>query len=257
VRQPLVPVVRRAHERLVGGVVGLGRAERAPAQRDVGDVAVVHRRPGARPRALEADPQVGGERQLQVMALRARRRLPVARPVVGPLHAGAPVVQDGLALHVHLHRAVHAADHPQQHVVGVVVRRGAAVGGRAVLGVVPRPDEQDVADDDPARPGAPRRLEDHRARQVPATRGHRDVGGGQTEGACRPVQERAEDRRAVHARQAHPLDVAAGRHERGDLAVREERVLGDGREGRAAERHVGGGGPDHARSSFAHSSAGL
>ena len=52
--------------------------------------------------------------------------------------------------------------------VGVVVGGRAAVGVRAVVLVVPRPDQEHVADDDPAAPGAPARLEHHRAGQVAA-----------------------------------------------------------------------------------------
>ena len=78
------------------------------------------------------------------------------------------------------------------------------------------PIEQHVADDDPARARAPRRLEDHRARAGSA---------GPRAPRCRRARAwkdpasrssmRAEDRRARRsAGQAHPLDVAARRHER-------------------------------------------
>jgi hypothetical protein len=258
VREPLVPEVGGAHERLVRRVVGLGTgAVAVPAQGDVRHVAVVHRRAGPRPRALEADAQVRGERELEVGPLRARDGLVVPGARVLPVHARAPVVQHGLAFHVHLDRAVDAADHPQQHVVGVVVGGRAAVGGRAVVLVVPRADEQDVAHDDPARPRAPRRLDDHGARQVAPARRHRRVGRRQAERAGRAVQHRAEHGGPVHARQAHPLHVAVRRHERGHLAVRQEGVVGDGRERRAAQRHVGGCLADHATSPCAHSRAGL
>ena len=52
------------------------------------------------------------------------------------------------------------------------------------------------------------------------------------------VEHRAEDARRVEARQAHPLDVAARRDQRADLAVRQERVVGDRRERAAAEGDV-------------------
>ena len=173
-----------------------------------------------------------------VLVLGGGDRLAVAGPRVLPRDALAPVVHARLALHVHLDAAVDAAHRAQQDVVGVVVGRRAPVRVRALVVVVPRPDEQHVADDDPARARAPRRLEDHRPRQVALAGGHRGVDRGEPEGPGVAVEHRAEDRRAVEARQAQPLDVAARRHERADLAVGEERVVRDRREGASAQWDV-------------------
>ena len=239
VREPLVPEVGRVDEAVVGLVVGLRALVLGPRERDEGGVAVAQRRARPGPRALEAEAQVGRERDGEVARrLGAPDADVVARVPVGPLDVLAAVVEHRLAVHVHLDEAVDAAHRAQQDVVGVVVGRRPAVRVRAVGLVVPRADEQDVADDDPARPRAPRRLEDHRAGEVaPAGRDLR-VDRAEAEAARVAVQELAEDGRAVHARQAHPLDVPARRHERRDLAVGQERVVGDGREGAAPEGDV-------------------
>ncbi len=92
--------------------------------------------------------------------------------------------------------------------VGVVVRGGAAVRRGALVGVVPRADEQHVADDQPAAVGAPRGLEDHRAGQVAPRGGDHRVRRAEPERAGVAVQQRAEHARAVVAGQAHPLDRA-------------------------------------------------
>ena len=101
------------------------------------------------------------------------------------------------------------------------------MGGRALALVVPRADEQHVADDDPAAARAPAGLQHHRARQVAPGSRHVHVGGAQPEGARVAVEHRAEHAGRVHPRQAHPLDVPAGRHQRRGLAVRQEAVVGD------------------------------
>ena len=121
------------------------------------------------------------------------------------------VVEDRLAVHDQLDLAVDAADHAQQDVVGVVVGRCAAVGARAVLLVVPRSDQQDLADDDPAVARAPAGLEDHGPGQVTAVGRHVDVGGSDPEVAGAAVEDRAEDAGRVEPRQAEPLDAATGR----------------------------------------------
>ena len=227
----------------------------APRQRDVREVAVVHRRAGAHARRLDPQAQVGVQPQLEVEALERRGALLVRLARVLPVRRRAPVVVDRVALHVHLHRPVDAAQRAQQDVLGVVVGRRAAVRVRALAVVAPRPDEQHVADDEPAGLRAPRRLEDVRPRQVAPPRRHDRVGGREREHARVAVEHRAEDARAVHPRQAHPLDVAAGRDERRRLAVRQEPVLGDRRERAAGQRDVGEDRP-HASMRRAAASAG-
>ena len=232
VGEPLVPVVGGLDQPVVGVLVGLRAGMVGERERHERGVAVAERADRAHARALESDAQVGRQVQLGRPALRGRRRLAVAAAGVLPLRVAAAVVEDRVALQLDLDRAVDAADRAQQDVVGVVVGRRAAVGAAALLGVVPRADEQHVADDQPAAAGAPARLQDHRAGQI-ATRG-RDHRVRRTEPE-RPrvaVQQRAEHARAVVAGQAHPLDRAAGSDQRAGLAVRQEAVVRDRRERR-------------------------
>ena len=244
-REPLVPVVGGLDEAVVGLGVGLRAGVVGERERDERGVAVVQRREARDARALEADAQVGRQRQLGRPALGGRDRLAVAVADVLPLRVAAAVVEDRVALELDLDRAVDAAHRAQQHVVGVVVRGRAAMRRRALVGVVPRADEQHVADDHPAAARAPRGLEDHRARQVAARRGDHRVRRAEPERAGVAVQQRAEHARAVVARQAHPLDRAAGGDERAGLAVRQEAVVRDRRERRdergirILERHGG------------------
>ena len=105
--------------------------------------------------------------------------------------------------------------------------------------MVPRPDQEHVAHDDPAARRAPARLEDVRARQVAARGRHLDVGRPEPEPAGVAVEDRPEHARRVEARQAEPLDVAVRRHERAGLAVRQEAVLGDRRERAGRDAPVG------------------
>ncbi len=236
--EPLVPVVGGLDQAVVGLRVGLRAGVLGERERDERGVAVVQRRERADAGALEADPQVGRQRQLGRPAVGGRDRLVVALADVLPVRVAAAVVEDRVALELDLDAAVDAAHRAQQDVVGVVVRGRAAVGGRALLGVVPRADQQHVADDHPAAVGPPRRLEDHRAGQVAARgRDHR-VGRAEPERAGVAVQQRAEHARAVIAREAHPFDGAARSHERARLAVRQEAVIRDRRE-RRDERRIG------------------
>ena len=85
-------------------------------------------------------------------------------------------------------------------------------------------------DDEPARRRHPRRLEHVGAGHVAAARRHVDAVGRDPERSGAAVEQRAEDARAVEARQAQPLDRAVRRDQRAGVAVREERVVGDRRE---------------------------
>jgi hypothetical protein len=49
------------------------------------------------------------------------------------------------------------------------------------------------------------------------------------------IEDGTEHAGRVEPREAEPLDVAAGCDERGDLAIRQEPVVGDGRERRLPE----------------------
>lgn len=93
--------------------------------------------------------------------------------------------------------------------------------------MAPRPDQQDVPDDGPARRGGPRGFQDHRPRQVAPSGRNGDIGRAQPEPPGGPVQNRGEDARTVHPGQAHPFHIAAGCDERGHLAIGKKPILSD------------------------------
>ncbi len=146
-----------------------------------------------------------------------------------PARPLAAVVERRLAVQAHLSRAVHAPDRPEQDVLGVVVGRRPDVRAVCRVLVQPRPHHQAVPHDDPAAPAVPAGLQDHGPGQVAPVGGDGRLRRAEAEHAGVPVQQRAEHARAVQPRQAHPLDCPARRHQRGDLAVRQERVVGDRR----------------------------
>jgi hypothetical protein len=145
----------------------------------------------------------------------------------------APVVEDRLAVEDHLHLAVDATDRAQQDVLRVVVGGRPVVSRRPLVVVPPRADQQDVTDDHPAGRSSPACLEDHRAGQVAPLRRDTDVRRAEAERSGVAVEDRPEYAGRVHPRQTQPFERAAGGDQRGDLAVAQERVLRDPREGRA------------------------
>ncbi len=235
--EPVLPVVRGPLEPVVGLLEVARRRVLAPRQGAEEPVALLHERPGRCLGALDAEVHVGDQPQLEVAALGGRDELVVARPGVLPRGMAAPVVEHRLAVQDGLHLAVEAAHRAQQDVIGVVVGRHPAVGVRAVLVVMPGTDEQRLAYHDPSAALLPARLEDHRAREVAASdRDHR-VRRADAKATSVAIEDRPEDTRAVHPRQAQPFHIAARRHQRGRLAVGEEAVLGDGRERAAAPQN--------------------
>jgi hypothetical protein len=227
--QPVLPVVGRPGHAVKGLVDVLGRGVLRPRQRAEHDLALLHQVPGGRPRPLEAEHQVGRERELHTAVGAGGAALVVVVAGIAPGRGIPPVVELRLAVEQQLGLTVDATHRAQQHVVGVVVGGGAAVGVGTVVLVVPVADQQHVADDHPALPGAPAGLQDHRPRQVAPGGRHRHPVGTQAKRAGVAVEHRPEDRRRIHPRQAHPLHRAAGSHQRDRLTVRQEGVLGDRR----------------------------
>ena len=225
--EPMLPVMRGPDLAPVGVLIGARRRMLAPRQRAEDRLALLHQVPRGRKRPLDAEVQIRHEAQLDVAAVGLDDRLVVVLSGVAPHAAHGAVVECRLALEAHLHLAVDAADRAQEHVVGVVVGRRAPMRVRALAGVVPRADQERVADDDPPASRVPARLEDHRARQVPPRGRNPDVQWTKPEHARRAIENRAEHARRVHPRQAQPLDVAARGDERGGLAVGKEGVVGD------------------------------
>ena len=228
VGQPVLPVVRGPHQPLVGVFVAV-RYAAAPGQRAETGVACLQQRPGPGARSLQAEAHVRGQLERQVKAGRLDDRLGVAAVGMLPSCLLAPVVKHRHTVHRELHVAVHAAHHAQQHVLSVVV--GGRPDVRAALGMLmpPRAHDQTVPHDDPALAAIPAGFQHHGPRQVAPVGRHVNIVGTEPEPSGVPVQHRAEDARAVHPRQAHPLDRSAGRHQRGDLAVGQERVVRDRR----------------------------
>ena len=231
--EPVLPVVGGPDELAVGLLERARCRMLAPRQRAEDLLALLDQVPGGRARPLDAEVEVARQVQLEAAAL--DRHLSVVVAGVLPAAALAAVVERRLADERELDLAVHAAHRAQEHVVGVVVGRRAAVRVRAVLVVVPGTHEQEVADDDPAAAGPPGRLEDHRAGQVAPRGGDVHAGRAEPEHAGVAVEDRAEDARRVHPRQAHPLDAAGRGDERRRLAVRQEAVVGDRGEGTPSE----------------------
>src|ERR1700736_6607500 len=108
-----------------------------------------------------------------------------------------------------------------------MVGRRPPVGPRPALAVVPGSDAKRVADDEPAGPRPPRRLQDQRARQVAPAGRHLNAGRTGPGAPCAPAERGREHPRADRAWQAHPLDTAAWGYQAVDLAVGKKRILGD------------------------------
>ena len=168
-----------------------------------------------------------------------RDRLAVRLRRVLPGGVVAVVVERRLAAHHQLDGAAHAAHGAQQDVLGVPVHRGASMGARPGLDVVPRPHHQRVADDHPAGVGLPGGLQDQAARQVAPRGGHGHPVRAQPEVAGAAVQDGAEHAGGVGARDAQPFHRAGRRDQAGVLAVGQERVVGDRRKG-VPQRPAGG-----------------
>jgi hypothetical protein len=153
--------------------------------------------------ALDPECEIGLEAEGHARAARVSD-VPVA---VGrrPLGGGAAVVEDRLAHELDLDVAVDTFDDPDEHVVGVVVRRRAGVRRDRVL-VVPRADRQRVANGNPARGRLPRRLEHVRAGHIGHRRWVDDAERAKAEEAGLAVEQAPEHARRVEARNAEPTD---------------------------------------------------
>ena len=241
---PVERLLDGGRRRVLGPVLLAGRVPRArPDHRHVRPVARAQRLGRVRARTLEAHPHVRDEAEGDLVLASARDGLVVAGAVVLPLGVGLPVVEDGLAVQGQLDLADHAPRRAEKDVLRLVVGRRPAVGARAALAVVPGPDAHGVAHDQPARARPPRGLQDEGPGQVaPAGR---DLDAGRTEGEApgRAVEDGGENAGAVGAGNAHPLDPSGRRDQAVDLAVGQERVLGDGRE-RAGDARLGDLWPD-------------
>jgi hypothetical protein len=143
-----------------------------------------------------------------------------------------------LAVDLHIDETVRAPEDAKQGMLGRTVARRADIPVRAVLIVMPRPDEQNVVYLEPSGGRAPGRLQDHGSRQVATARRDRPVDGPGAQPARVAIEHRREDTWAVHLRQRQPLDVPARRDERADLAVGQQGVVSDRWKRTSTERNV-------------------
>ncbi len=239
--QPAAPEVPRPLEDLLGFLRRVRTAARLrPGDRAEAFLAFDHRVAPMRAVALDAHADVAEqpEHRAAVGGVHRERVVRVGWLVgVGlqldllPLRRRGAVVEHRLAHDLDLDLALDAFDHPHEQVVGVEVRRRACVA-RAVLVVVPFAHRQRVDDTDPALRRHPRRLDHVRARDVAAPGRDVEPVGTYPPASRAAIEQRAEHRRRVEVRHAHPLDRAVRGDQRPGVAVREEPVVGDRRERR-------------------------
>src|SRR5260370_31658579 len=211
-----------------------------PGERHKGLLSLAQGLGGVRARSFEAHAQVRDQPQRDVALAAPRYGLPVTRPGVLPLGCRLPIVEGGMAVEAQLDTADYTLRRAQEDVLSLVVGGRPAMRPRSALAVVPGADAQRVADDEPAGACTPCGIEGQGAGKVAAPRRHHDPAGCKPEGSGGAIEDGREHARAVGTRKAHPLDAAAGGAAGIDLAVGQERVLGDGREGACDMAHTGG-----------------
>ena len=232
--QPGTPEARRRGDprlRLVD--VGGCRERFRPRQHAVRALAHPERVASVHAVPLDAEREIRPQADRQPATARVGR-VPVAVDE-RPFRGGATVVERRLGDDLDLDLPVDALDRAHEHVIGVVVGRGACVRRDRVL-VVPRPHRQGVPDHDPSRRRLPGRHQHVRPRLEVAGRGMVDPVRPEPEESGLPVEQAAEDARRVEGRDAEPVDRPVRRHERTGVAVGEERVVRDRRERRRRGR---------------------
>ena len=152
-----------------------------------------------------------------------------------PVGRYPPVVEVRLAVQFHVDRALHAEHGSHEHVMGVLVGGRARVWGDLVL-MLGRADRQRVSHHRPAGRRVPGGDEDVGAGLVDPAARHVDPEGAEAERAGLPVEQRAEDAGRVESRHAEPVDPTVRGHQGARMAVGEEGVVGDRREGRRHRR---------------------
>ena len=228
--EPPAPEPRRRREPGVGLVDVLRRRQLlGPRERAVDLVALLDHVPGPHPVTLDADRHVGLEPDRLTRPARIGRVAVLADQ--RPLRRHAAVVEHGLADQLDLDPAVEAQDRAHQHVVAVVVGRRPGVGRDHVL-TAPRAHGQGVAHQDPPGRRLPGRQQGVGPRLVPHVRRVVDAERPEPERAGSTVEQRAEHARRVEARNAEPVDRPVGGDQRTGVAVGQEGVVRDRREGR-------------------------
>jgi len=154
----------------------------------------------------------------------------VAVTVVGPGARLPAVVEDRHRVDDHLHPAFDAGGQAQEG-----ARRGGVAGRTPEVGAPPpvavRLDHEQVLDQQPPARRVPRRLEHHRPRDVVTVARHLGPVGAEADAPGGAIEQGTKDAGRVGSGEAQPLDRPVGRDEAAVLAVRQEGVIGDGREG--------------------------
>ena len=204
-----------------------------PRQRAVHAVARPEDVARPRPPALDAEGQVG----LQPDGLIRPGGVGDVTAAVHerPLGGDPAVVEHRLAHELDLHLTRDALGRPHQHVVGIVVGRRSGVRRDLVLPLVGSHGER-VTDDDPAALRVPRRGEDVGAGLIGPRRRDVDPERPHAEVPRLAVEQGGEDARRVEAGHAQPADTSVGGDQRAGVAVGQERVVLDRREGRRHRR---------------------
>ena len=237
--QPAPPVAGRRRQAPVGLVHVLRHDEAlGPGERAVGLLALLERVPGPHPVALYAERHVRPQPHREAVAACVGRVTVVAHERPGG--GCPPVVEVRVADQLHVDVPLEAEHRPHQHVVAVVVGRGAGVRRDLVLPVAGA-HRQRVANEHPAGGGLPRGGHDVRPGLVDARRRHVDPERAEPERARLAVQQHPEHARRVEARHAEPVDRTVRGHEGGGVAVGQEGVVGDRRERRRRRGALRGG----------------
>src|SRR5215207_3176119 len=235
---PLVPEGPRLGQPDLRLVIRRRRGVIAPAERAERGFARAHGGLRSRAMPLESHAQIGAKAQRRLDPLCLADGVPIRLSDVPPRSRAAAIVECGLAVDLDVDETVQAAEDAEQDVLGLTVARRADIPLRAVFVVTPRPDQQNVVHLEPAGGRAPRRLQDHRSRQVATTGRDGPVDRPDAKPPRVAVENRREDARPVHLRQRQPLDAPAGRDERADLAVGEQGVVRDRWKRTSAERNL-------------------
>ena len=128
---PLVPVRPRLRKPRFGVIIGRRRRAVAPSEGAERLLAGAQAGLGARPAALEPEPQIGAQPQRRLNPLRLADGVAVTVAYVPPASIAAAVVERRLAVELEIDEAVEAAEGAQQDVLGDAVARCADVPMRA------------------------------------------------------------------------------------------------------------------------------
>ncbi len=166
-----------------------------PRKRDEPCFAFLERRARVRTSSQLCKAKAARHSQRGIASWRLDEHGVVPITVVGPLAPLHSVVEQGEAVDDHLDHPVDASSSPQESADGSGVRRCSPVARPTRRLIRDRSDHEQVLHDQPSRRSVPRRLQHHRARNVPPLMGHTSVGRTKPKGPSGSVQQSAEDTR--------------------------------------------------------------